>query len=318
VFIDEVEIVARSGNGGAGSVSFLREKYKPNCGPDGGDGGDGADIYILATTKLNTLASFRFKRKFFAKNGEPGKGKNMYGKNAEDLIIEVPVGTAIYSEGKLISDLHEDGQKRMLLKGGKGGKGNVHFASPTRQTPRYAQPGVPGEDATFKLELRVLADIGLLGLPNAGKSTLLSSLTNARPKIAAYPFTTLSPSLGVLKSDSRELVIADIPGIIEGAHDGIGLGITFLKHIERTILLLHLVDAISENIEDDITVILNELKSYSVKLLDKKRILVFNKIDSIPAERIAELQNKFPEALFISAVSKENLDDLVIRLLQEA
>jgi len=317
VFVDEVKIYARSGDGGSGAVSFLREKYKPKCGPDGGDGGDGGSIYILATNKLNTLASFRYKRKFLAKNGEPGKGKQMYGKNAEDTVIEVPVGTIIYRDEEIIYDLKENEQKVLLLQGGKGGLGNMHFATSTRQTPRYAQPGIPGVEGNFKLELRILADIGLLGLPNAGKSTLLSSMTNARPKIAAYPFTTLNPNLGVLKSDNKELVIADIPGLIEGAHQGIGLGIKFLKHIERTRLLLHLVDSLSDDPEKDIETISKELASYSNKLLEKKRILVFNKIDSLPADQLNKLQKKYPDALFISAVTKQNIELLIVKLLQQ-
>ena len=317
MFIDEVEIYIRSGDGGAGRSSFLREKFRPHGGPDGGDGGDGGDVFFTASRTLNTLIRFRHKRKFNAESGEPGRGKDMFGKRGENIVIEVPIGTTISDlEGTTLFDLDQDGTTIKLLKGGKGGLGNANFATSTKQAPTYAQPGLPGEEGQFKLELKMLADVGLVGLPNAGKSTLLKALTSAKPKIAAYPFTTLSPNLGVLKGYDKELVIADIPGLIEGAHEGIGLGVKFLKHIERTTLLIHMVDVISETMEEDIKTIENELNSFSDKLLNKKRILVLNKIDSISPERKEELQKQFPEALLISAITQTNLESLIKIILK--
>jgi GTP-binding protein len=297
-FVDYVKIYVKAGDGGKGCISFRREKYVPRGGPDGGDGGRGAHIKIRATDELNTLLDLRYQREYRAEKGQHGMGKKMHGKNGEDLIIPVPVGTVVRdAESKdVITDLDKDGSQIIIAKGGRGGLGNSHFATPVRQTPRFAQPGEEGEEKWLILELKLLADIGLIGLPNAGKSTLLSAISSARPKIADYPFTTLRPVLGVVKlEDYKSFVVADIPGLIEGAHMGVGLGFQFLRHVERTSVLLHLVD-ISEMAEGDpaenFEKINKELELYSPQLVEKPQIVVGTKLDIAGnGERLERLEN---------------------------
>ena len=284
-FLDEAVITARSGDGGSGCVSFRRERFKPKGGPDGGDGGDGGNIILKATNRLQNLSHLHSSPLFKARNGQPGRGKNQSGKKGQDLIIEVPVGTLVLQKETrhVLSDLIRDGQEVLLLSGGKGGKGNQHFATSTRRTPRIAHPGTPGQEVTLQLSLKFLADIGLVGFPNAGKSTLLSRLTTARPKIDSYPFTTLFPNLGVLSlQDNRFVVLADIPGLIEGASDGKGLGHRFLKHIERTKLLVHLLDVTyipQENPVEDFLALKKEMTAYNPALGEKQHMVLINKMD---------------------------------------
>lgn len=285
MFTDYAKIVIKSGNGGDGAVTFRREKYVAAGGPDGGDGGRGGNIYFKVDPNANTLIDFRYTKKFKAQNGENGSGANKYGKSGEDLYINVPIGTIIKDAetGKVVADLSREGQEELVLKGGRGGKGNSHFATATRQVPRFAQAGEDGEEKEVILELKLLADVGLLGFPNVGKSTFLSMVTDAKPKIANYHFTTIEPNLGVVKTKSGDsFVIADIPGIIEGASQGVGLGIQFLRHVERTRLLLHVIDVSGiegRNPVEDFHTINEELKGYSEKLSTRKQIIVANKID---------------------------------------
>ena len=285
MFTDYAKIIIKSGNGGDGAVTFRREKYVAAGGPDGGDGGKGGDIYFRVDPNANTLIDFRYTKKFKAQNGENGSGGNKYGKSGEDLYIDVPIGTIIRDSetGKIVADLSKEGQVELVLKGGRGGKGNSHFATATRQVPRFAQAGEDGEEKEVILELKLLADVGLLGFPNVGKSTFLSVVTDAKPKIANYHFTTIEPNLGVVKTEKGDsFVIADIPGIIEGASEGIGLGIQFLRHVERTRLLLHVIDVSGvegRNPVQDFHTINEELKKYSEKLSQRKQIIVANKID---------------------------------------
>ncbi|OGT19282.1 MAG: GTPase ObgE, partial [Gammaproteobacteria bacterium RBG_16_57_12] len=291
MFIDEALIKIEAGKGGNGCVSFRREKYIPFGGPNGGDGGHGGSVLLVAENNLNTLVDFRFKRHFSAQNGQPGMGKECTGKSGEDLFIRVPVGTAVYDmeTDELIGDLVEDGQRLLVARGGRGGLGNTHFKSSTNRAPRQAIPGTPGEARQLRLELKLLADVGLLGMPNAGKSTLISAVSAARPKVADYPFTTLHPNLGVVSIElDRSFVIADIPGLIEGAAEGAGLGIRFLKHLARTRLLLHMVDIMppggtSDPVED-VRAIERELEKFSPELAKRERWLVLNKIDLLPPE----------------------------------
>lgn len=329
VFLDEVVITARSGDGGRGCVSFRRERFIPKGGPDGGDGGDGGDVIARATKQLRTLSHFRRRRFFKAGNGEPGKGKQQSGKNSQTCIIEVPVGTVIQDDisGQLLADLIHDHQEVTLLHGGKGGRGNQHFATSTRQTPRMAQPGLPGQEKRFGLTLKLLADIGLIGLPNVGKSTLLSRLTMARPKVASYPFTTTVPNLGVIHfNDQRALVIADIPGLIEGASLGRGLGDRFLKHIERTGLLIHLLDitfAPAGDILEDFLTLRREMAAFAPSLMNKPCFVVINKMDlrgpghRDPEALRAALAEKGMESLSVSALTGEGLDELKRMILQK-
>lgn len=296
-FIDEAHIEAIAGKGGNGAVSFRREKYVPRGGPDGGDGGRGGSIWAEADRNLNTLVEFRYTRLFRAKNGENGRGADCYGKGGEDLVLRVPVGTVIQDEdsGELIADLTRHGQRALLARGGKGGLGNLHFKSSTNRAPRQSTPGEPGEARRLRLELKVLADVGLLGMPNAGKSTFIRSVSAARPKVADYPFTTLHPNLGVVRVDTdRSFVLADIPGLIEGAAEGAGLGHQFLRHLMRTRLLLHVVDlAPLDPAADPVAqarATVEELRRYDESLYRKPRWLVLNKIDLIPeAERQARI-----------------------------
>jgi GTP-binding protein len=319
-FLDDVIITAISGNGGRGCISFRRARFIPKGGPDGGDGGNGGSVIIRAIAGLNSLTHFRHKRYFKAQNGAPGSGQNRSGKNGHDAIIEVPPGTLVYDKdtGELLFDLTEENQEFLLLLGGKGGRGNQHFATPTRRIPRIAQPGLPGEERKLRLSLKFIADIGIIGFPNAGKSTLLSSLTMARPRIDDYPFTTLHPHLGVLdREDGKRVTMADIPGLIEGAGQGKGLGHRFLKHIERTRLLLHLLDFTyvpKHDLLEDFLVLRRELEDYDPALLQKEQMVAINKIDVEQGREIGALMKKLKkmgfEVFAISAVSGEGLDVL--------
>ena len=327
MFTDYAKIIIKSGDGGNGAVSFRREKYVAAGGPDGGDGGRGASIYFIVDPDSNTLVDFRFKKKFKAENGKNGEGARRYGKSGEDLYVKVPIGTLIkdVETGKIIADLSHKGQKELILPGGRGGKGNSHFATSTRQAPRFSQDGEKGIEKEVILELKLLADVGLIGFPNVGKSTFLSKTTSANPKIADYHFTTLEPNLGVVKNDYGEsFVIADIPGIIEGASNGTGLGLQFLRHIERTRLLLHVIDVSGiegRNPVDDFKTINEELKSYSEKLSKRKQIIVANKIDSMQDENLYNDLEKLAkennmEIFKISAVTGEGISELLKRVSQ--
>ena len=294
-FIDEARIQVSAGNGGNGVVSFRREKYEPEGGPNGGDGGRGGSVYAVADRNLNTLIEFRYTRKFAAQRGENGGSSDCYGKGGDDIVLHMPVGTVLTdsNSGEIVADLSTDGQRILIAKGGKGGLGNIHFKSSTNRAPRQCTKGEPGEERELRLELRVLADVGLLGLPNAGKSTFIRAVSAARPKVADYPFTTMHPNLGVVRvSENKSFVIADIPGLIEGAADGAGLGIRFLKHLARTRVLLHIVDLApldpDANPVHDARAIVGELEKYSPELAAKPRWLVLNKLDLIPEEERAQ------------------------------
>ncbi len=320
-FIDEVTITVRSGKGGKGCVSFRRERFVPKGGPDGGDGGKGGDVIIRATSRKRTLYHFQFKRHFQAENGKPGGGSQKTGRNGKNSILEVPPGTIISDPetGKILKDLTESGDTFIAAKGGKGGLGNKRFASSTNRTPRYAQPGEPGQNITLKLELKLIADVGLIGLPNAGKSTLISRISSARPKIADYPFTTLIPKLGmVYLGEGREpFCVADIPGLIEGAHEGAGLGIRFLKHIERTRILVHLIDVSLVDHRDPLktfNTINHELAQYRKQLTDKKQIVALNKMDMPGAPELAErFESQLTEmpVFRISSLTGKGLSELL-------
>jgi GTP-binding protein len=332
MFIDKAKVFVKSGKGGDGAISFRREKYVPLGGPDGGDGGKGGSIIFQVETGITTLMDFKYKKKFIADEGENGGGQKCYGKDGKDLYIKVPMGTIIREaeSNKIIADLSHKGQELVLLRGGKGGKGNVKFATATKQAPHYAEPGMPGDELNIVLELKLLADVGLLGFPNVGKSTLLSMTTKAKPKIANYHFTTLKPNLGVVAVDGIEpFVMADIPGIIEGAAEGVGLGIQFLRHIERTRLLIHIVDISGvEGREpfEDFVKINEELKKYSVKLWDRPQIVVANKTDMLYDESIYEDFKKkvqemgFDKVFKMSAATNEGVDVVMkeaARMLKE-
>ncbi|MEC8794720.1 MAG: GTPase ObgE, partial [Pseudomonadota bacterium] len=282
-FLDLAKVYIRSGAGGNGCASFRREKFMEYGGPDGGDGGCGGDVWVEAVDGLNTLIDFRYQQHFFAKNGQPGMGRQRTGKDGDDIILRVPVGTEVLDEDEetVLADLTELGQRVQLARGGNGGFGNLHFKTSTNQAPRRANSGQPGVERTIWLRLKLIADAGLLGLPNAGKSTFLAATSNARPKIADYPFTTLHPNLGVVGVDNVEFVIADIPGLIEGAHEGRGIGDRFLGHVERCAVLLHLVDGTSETVVEDYQTIIHELEAYGGDLAHKPRITVLNKIDAL-------------------------------------
>lgn len=324
MFTDYTKIIIKSGDGGNGAATFRREKYVASGGPDGGDGGDGGNIYFQVDKDKNTLIDFRYNKKFKAKNGENGSGSHCNGKYGEDLYIKVPIGTVIKDAqtGKVVADLSKPNQKELVLKGGRGGRGNSHFATATRQAPRFSEDGEKGEEKELILELKLLADVGLLGFPNVGKSTFLASVTAAKPKIANYHFTTIIPNLGVVKTkDGNGFVIADIPGIIEGASEGVGLGIQFLRHVERTRLLLHFLDVSGQegrNPIEDFNAINKELKKYSEKLATRKQIIVANKIDAIDetqseelkaVEKLAKEQNL--ELFKISAATGQGVQELI-------
>lgn len=287
MFVDTAKVTIQAGKGGNGAVSFRREIYVDKGGPDGGDGGRGGNVIFEASSSENTLASFRYQPELKAKNGEAGSKVNRHGKTGSDLIVKVPLGTSVVRDGKVIADLTTDGQQEVVAKGGDGGFGNAHFKSSTRQAPRVAELGEPGEAFEAELELKLIADIGLIGFPNAGKSTFLSVVSNARPEIANYAFTTLTPNLGVADIDDGSLLIADIPGLIEGASEGKGLGDAFLRHVERTAVLLHLIDAYSNDAAVDYQTIRNELASYSVELGDRPEIVVLTKIEGLDEDIIA-------------------------------
>ena len=328
-FIDEALIDVTAGNGGNGCASFRREKFIPMGGPDGGDGGKGGSIWAVADRNINTLVEYRYTRAFKARNGEQGRGSDCYGKGADDLILRVPVGTVIRDEdtGEELADLAADGQKALVAKGGKGGLGNLHFKSSTNRAPRQCTPGEPGEVRRLRMELKVLADVGLLGMPNAGKSTFIRSVSAARPKVADYPFTTLHPNLGVVRVDQdRSFVVADIPGLIEGAAEGAGLGHQFLRHLARTRLLLHLVDLAPFDPDTDpvreARAIVEELKKYDEALYRKPRWLVLNKTDLIGADaraqRIADFVRDYGwdgPVFAISAISGEGTQPLVFAIM---
>lgn len=320
-FIDEAKIFTKAGDGGAGCVSFRREKFVEYGGPDGGNGGRGASIILEAVPGLNTLIDFRYKQHFKAPKGEHGKGKNRHGAAPDDIIIPVPVGTQVFDEEDetLIIDMTEVGQRLVLVKGGDGGMGNTHYKSSINQSPRRATPGYPGEERWVWLKLKLLSDAGLLGLPNAGKSTFLGAVSRAKPKIADYPFTTLKPQLGVVYIDDKEFVMADIPGLIEGAHQGIGLGDRFLKHVERCGVLLHLVDGTQDNVGESYTTIRNELAAYSEELAEKQEILALNKCDAMSDDDIAQKKQELAEVsgqkvYVISGATNQGITD-VLRLL---
>ena len=327
MFADRAKIYVRSGKGGDGHVSFRREKYVPSGGPDGGDGGHGGDVIFVVDEGLNTLIDFRHIRKYKAGDGEEGGKKNCRGKDGEDIIIKVPAGTVIKEaqSGQVITDMSGDNKRVVLLKGGKGGLGNMHFATSTMQVPKYAQPGQPARELEVNLELKVIADVGLIGFPNVGKSTLLSRVTNAEPKIANYHFTTLNPNLGVVDLDgAKGFVMADIPGLIEGASEGVGLGHEFLRHIERTKVLLHVVDAASVEGRDpiaDVHAIMDELSAYNPELLKLPQAIAANKLDAVydeGADPLADLKKEFEPmgipVFGISAVSGEGVNDLLYYL----
>lgn len=321
-FLDLAKVYIRSGGGGGGCVSFRREKYIEYGGPDGGDGGNGGYVWAEAVEGLNTLIDFRYQQHFFAKNGQPGMGNQRTGKTGDDIILRVPVGTEILDEDQetVIADLTEVGQRVLLAKGGNGGFGNLHFKSSTNQAPRRANPGQPGVERTIWLRLKLIADVGLLGLPNAGKSTFLAATSNARPKIADYPFTTLHPNLGVVGVDGVEFVVADIPGLIEGASEGRGLGDLFLGHVERCAVLLHLVDGTSGTLLEDYKTIVQEITNYADILADKPRVTVLNKIDSLDAEEREFLKEELEavaggEVMLMSGASHEGTTE-VLRALR--
>lgn len=322
MFIDKAKIFVKAGDGGNGCIAFHREKFVPMGGPSGGDGGKGGDVILVADKNLQTLMDFKYKRHYKAERGQNGQGGNKKGKDGKDLIIKVPVGTIVKDAqtGEIIADLVEDGQQVVVAKGGKGGKGNAAFKSSTNQTPTTAEPGEEGEERWIELELKLLADIGIIGFPNAGKSTLISVLSNAKPKIADYPFTTLTPVLGVLQLDVDDFVVlADIPGLIEGASEGAGLGHEFLRHIERTKFLIHLID-ISDFAEKDwkeaFDIINKELKNYSEELSKKPQIVVANKIDALSDKsKIDEMRKYFQDKNIpftaISLITREGVDELI-------
>ena len=323
-FLDLAKVYIRSGAGGSGCVSFRREKYIEYGGPDGGDGGNGGFVWAEAVDGLNTLIDFRYQQHFFARNGQPGRGQQRTGASGDDIILRVPVGTEILDEDQetVIADLTEVGQRVLLAKGGNGGFGNLHFKSSTNQAPRRANPGQAGVERTIWLRLKLIADVGLLGLPNAGKSTFLAATSNARPKIADYPFTTLHPNLGVVGVDGVEFVVADIPGLIEGASEGRGLGDLFLGHVERCAVLLHLVDGTSGTLLDDYKTIVQEVGNYAEILATKPRVTVLNKIDSLDEEERAFLKEELEvvaggPVLMMSGASGEGTVDVLRALRRE-
>ncbi len=311
MFIDYAKIFVKAGDGGRGIVSFRREKFIPKGGPDGGDGGKGGDVVLKASKDENTLRFFRFKRKFVAENGKPGGSNNKTGRSGEDITIKVPVGTIVKDEeGNIIADLSDDGECVVVAKGGKGGKGNSSFATSTNRAPRFAQEGQKGEEKNLTIELKLLADVGLVGFPNAGKSSLIRAVSNAKPEIANYPFTTLEPHLGYVYFNDRDFIIADIPGIIEGAHEGKGLGLQFLRHIERTSILLFVLD-ILDNPKETFDKLILELKNYNEDIIRKKKAIVLNKIDLV--DDLGEYENMFEgfNVFFISALKKTNIKELL-------
>ena len=324
-FLDQAKIYIKAGDGGAGSASFRREKFVEFGGPDGGDGGYGGSIIFVADKNLNTLIDFRYQQHFKAERGEDGKGKKKTGKSGKDLILKVPIGTQIFEEDNntLIEDLKNPEQEIVIASGGKGGLGNVRFKSSINRAPRKKTGGNKGENFWIWLQLKVIADVGIVGMPNSGKSSLLSALTSAKPKIANYPFTTINPNLGVASYDNKEVTLADIPGLIEGAHEGIGLGDKFLRHIERCKNVLHLIDITNDNLYENYSKVRNELYKYSQKLTKKKEIIVFNKIDMIDDSEIKEKINSFNKKIkkkiyIISALKNKGLNNIKKILIRYA
>jgi GTPase len=325
-FIDYVKICCRSGAGGPGSVHFIRSKHAAKGGPDGGDGGLGGHIILRGNTQMWTLLHLKYRKHVYAEDGKGGSESNMTGADGKSIVLDVPIGTVArdFETGEKLLEITENGQEEILLPGGRGGMGNDHFKTPTNKAPRYAQPGEPAVEKWVVLELKILADVGLVGFPNAGKSTLLSKLSAAKPEIADYPFTTLTPNLGVVSyRDYKSFVMADIPGIIEGASEGKGLGIRFLKHIERNSILLFLVPADSKSIKDEYEILLNELKKYNPELLDKKRLLAISKADFLDEELEKALKKELPgkvDSVFISSHTRKGLDtlkDMIWKALNE-
>jgi len=321
-FVDYIKIFCRSGKGGAGSAHLRREKFIPKGGPDGGDGGRGGHVILRGNNQMWTLLHLKFQRHIFAGNGVSGGSQQSTGADGKDVVIEVPLGTVAKNaeSEELIFEITSHGEEKILVKGGRGGQGNVHFKSATNQTPRFAQPGEPGIENWYTLELKILADVGLVGFPNAGKSTLLSVISAAKPKIADYPFTTLVPNLGIVAyRDGKSFVVADIPGIIEGAHEGKGLGIRFLRHIERNSILLFMVPADSNNIKAEYEILLNELRMYNPQLLDKKKVLAISKSDLLDEELMTETRKDLPEIprVFISSITGLGIPTLKDMLWKE-
>ena len=321
-FLDQAKINLKAGNGGSGSASFRREKYVEFGGPDGGDGGDGGSILFEAERNLNTLIDYRYSQHFKAENGKAGSKKNKTGANGKDLILKVPIGTQIYEEDNntIIYDFKKNKEKYLVATGGKGGLGNVRFKSSTNRAPRKFTKGTVGEEFTIWLQLKTIADIGIIGLPNAGKSSLLAAITNANPKIANYQFTTLNPNLGVANYDNKEVTIADIPGLIEGAHKGTGLGIQFLKHIERCKSLLHMIDITNNDIKKSYDQVKTELKNYSTKLSKKKELIVLNKTDLIDEKKVKDIVKNFSkktksEVITLSTLKKKTLSKIKAKLI---
>ena len=324
-FLDQVKIYIKAGNGGDGSPSFRREKYVEYGGPDGGDGGKGGSIILRAEENLNTLIDYRYQQHHKAQRGENGSGQNRTGKGGDDLILKVPLGTQVFEEDNktLIFDFKKKGERFVTAIGGKGGLGNTRFKSSTNRAPRKFTKGTEGEEFTIWLQVKTIADIGIIGLPNAGKSSLLAAITNANPKIANYKFTTLNPNLGVASYDNREITIADIPGLVKGAHEGVGLGIQFLKHIERCKSLLHLIDITNLDLNESYNQVKNELKNYSSKLLEKKELVVLNKIDLIDENTSRDLidefsKNKNCEIMTMTTLEKDSISKIKAKLLSYA
>ncbi|MFA4923186.1 MAG: GTPase ObgE [Ignavibacteriaceae bacterium] len=325
MFIDYAQINVSAGKGGDGAITFRREKYVPKGGPSGGNGGKGGDVILVANSNLSTLLDYRYKKNYSAEDGAAGANSLKDGKNGKDIIVQVPVGTIIKDAAteKILYDLNKNGMKVVVAKGGRGGKGNSNFATPTNQTPRFAEDGKPGEEIKIILELKLIADIGLVGFPNAGKSTLISTISEAKPKIADYPFTTLAPNLGIIRyKEYQSFTVADIPGIIEGASEGKGLGLLFLRHIERTGILLFLIDSQSEDYQKDFSILLNELKTYSKILAQKKKIISISKADLLTEKEIAKLKKKkfrgadSPTIVF-SSITRNGIDQLLDYLWKE-
>ena len=324
-FLDQVKIYVKAGNGGNGSPSFRREKFIEYGGPDGGDGGNGGSVILKAERNLNTLIDYRYQQHHKAKRGENGSGQNRTGKSGEDLILKVPLGTQVFEEDNktLIFDFIKIGEKFVVAAGGKGGLGNTRFKSSTNRAPRKFTKGTLGEEFTIWLQLKTIADIGIIGLPNAGKSSLLAAITNANPKIANYQFTTLNPNLGVASYDDKEVTIADIPGLIEGAHKGTGLGIRFLKHVERCKSLLHMIDITNDDIKKSYNQVKNELKNYSNKLSKKKELIVLNKTDLIDKKKVKDIVNNFSkstksEVITMSTLEKKTISKIKAKLISYA
>ncbi|OIN86486.1 MAG: GTPase ObgE [Alphaproteobacteria bacterium CG1_02_46_17] len=322
-FLDEAKIYFKSGDGGAGCVSFHREKFVEFGGPDGGNGGRGGDVIVECVKDLNTLVDFRYTQHFKAEKGHHGMGRNRTGSDGKDVIVRVPVGTELLDEDKeeVLIDFTEPGQRKVFLRGGDGGFGNAHYKSPTNQAPRRCTPGWPGQEMGIWLRLKLIADVGLVGMPNAGKSTFLAANSAAKPKIADYPFTTLHPNLGVVKVENYDFVLADIPGLIEGANEGIGLGTRFLGHIERTAVLLHLIDITSDDSLESYHIIRHELEEYGADLSDKHEIIALNKIDSVDKEIMVNIADQFENELgvrpwLISGVTKEGIRPLLFKLVE--